>query len=119
MKKLVMALSVVGLLTGPAFILSGPALAHEPGTYESAIVEQRVKRFKQSGADIQSVFKQHIPSKNFGAIEAAAMRIAIWASQMPDAFPEGSTSVGAAIRCGKTSPISKPRLKQMKRRHEI
>ena len=95
MKKLVMALSVVGLLTGPAFILSGPALAHEPGTYESAIVEQRVKRFKQSGADIQSVFKQHIPSKNFGAIEAAAMRIAIWASQMPDAFPEGSTSVGA------------------------
>ena len=32
-------------------------LAHEPGTYESPIVEQRVKRFKQSGADIQAIFK--------------------------------------------------------------
>lgn len=88
MKKLLIAAGTVGFLFSPA-------VAHEPGSYESPIVEQRVKRFKQSGADIQSVFKKHIPAKNYGGIEAAALRIAVWASQMPDAFPKGSTSVGA------------------------
>lgn len=95
MKKPLIAIGTVGFLLGAAFVSSGPAIAHEPGTYESPIVEQRVKRFKQSGADIQSVFKKHIPAKDFGAIEAAALRIAVWASEMPDAFPAGSTSVGA------------------------
>ncbi|MGI9438317.1 MAG: c-type cytochrome [Parvibaculales bacterium] len=72
-----------------------PVWAHEPGSYESPIVEQRVKRFKQSGGDIQAIFKQHIGKKNFVAIEQAALRMAAWGRQMPDAFPEGSNSVGA------------------------
>lgn len=88
MKKLLIAISTVGFLSTPVW-------ANEAGPYESAIVEQRVKRFKQSGADIQSVFKKHLPAKNFAAIEAAAVRMAVWAAQMPDAFPEGSTSKGA------------------------
>ena len=89
-----------------AFLLAGslmaavpaalPAAAHEPGSYESPIVEQRVKRFKQAGADIQAVFKKHLPAGDFAAIEAAALRMAVWADEMPDAFPEGSASVGAS-----------------------
>lgn len=70
-------------------------LAHEPGTYESPIVEQRVKRFKQSGADIQAIFKKHMGAGNFTAIEKAAELMAAWGEEMPDAFPAGSNSVGA------------------------
>ena len=70
-------------------------LAHEPGTYESPIVEMRVKRFKQSGADIQAIFKKHMGAGNFAAIEEAAARMAAWGAEMPDAFPAGSKSVGA------------------------
>ena len=71
------------------------AVAHEPGTYESPIVEKRVKRFKQSGGDIQAVFKKHLPAGDMAAIEAAAARMAAWADEMPSAFPKGSRSVGA------------------------
>ena len=70
-------------------------LAHEPGTYESPIVEQRVKRFKQSGADIQAIFKKHMGAGNFTAIEKAAELMAAWGEEMLDAFPAGSNSVGA------------------------
>ena len=89
------------------FLFSGVALAvlaasstmsvsaHEPGSYESPIVEKRVKRFKQSGGDIQAVFKKHLPAGDYAAIEAAAGRMAAWADDMPDAFPAGSRSVGA------------------------
>ena len=88
----------VGTLTAlalgvTAFIM--PATAHEPGTYESPMVEKRVKRFKQSGADIQAVFKKHLPAGDYAAIEAAALRMAAWGDEMPDAFPAGSRSVGA------------------------
>lgn len=83
------------LLLTPASPVVSPALAHEPGTFESPTVEARVKRFKQSGADIQAVFKKHIGAGDYAAIEAAASRMAAWGQEMPDAFPEGSTSVGA------------------------
>ncbi len=72
-----------------------PAMAHEPGSYESPIVEARVKRFKESGADIQAIFKKHLAEKNFRAIEGAALRMAEWGREMPVAFPEGSSSIGA------------------------
>lgn len=88
MRKFLIALGTL------SFLASG-ATAHEPGTYESPIVEKRVKRFKQSGADIQAVFKKHLAKGDYAAIEAAALRMAAWAGEMPDAFPVGSTSVGA------------------------
>lgn len=89
MKK---TLAVLGLAIGLGAM---PAIAHEPGTYESPIVEERVKRFKQSGGDIQAIFKKHLGAGNFAAIEAAAARMADWGDDMPDAFPAGSNSVGA------------------------
>ena len=52
-------------------------------------------RFKQSGAAIQSVFKQHLGNDDFAAIAEAATLIADWADVMPDYFPAGSTSPGA------------------------
>lgn len=70
-------------------------MAHEPGTFESPIVEERVNRFKQSGGDIQAIFKKHLGAGDFAAIEAAALRMAAWGDDMPDAFPAGSNSVGA------------------------
>jgi cytochrome c556 len=93
MRKLVIA---AALLAGFGFQpVSQTALAHEPGTYESPIVESRVKRFKQSGGDIQAIFKKHLGAGNFTAIEDAAARMAAWGDEMPDAFPAGSNSIGA------------------------
>ena len=91
MRKPLLSLILSAALAVPATA----ALAHEPGTYESPIVEQRVKRFKQSGADIQAIFKKHMGAGNFAAIEQAATRMAAWGEEMPDTFPTGSNSVGA------------------------
>ena len=92
MEKLLIA-AVLGAVIGLAPASS--ALAHEPGTYESPIVEQRVKRFKQSGGDIQAIFKKHLGAGNFAAIQDAAARMAAWGDDMPDAFPADSISIGA------------------------
>ena len=93
MRKLVIA---AALLAGFSFQpVSQTALAHEPGTYESPIVESRVKRFKQSGGDIQAIFKKHLGAGNFAAIQDAAARMAAWGDDMPDAFPADSNSIGA------------------------
>ena len=91
MRKLFLSLILSAALVVPATAV----LAHEPGTYESPIVEQRVKRFKQSGGDIQAIFKKHMGAGNFIAIEEAAALMAVWGEEMPDAFPTGSNSVGA------------------------
>ena len=92
MEKLLIA-AVLGAVIGLAPASS--AMAHEPGTYESPIVEQRVKRFKQSGGDIQAIFKKHLGAGNFATIQDAAVRMAAWGDDMPDAFPAGSNSIGA------------------------
>ena len=92
MEKLLIA-AVLGAVIGLAPASS--ALAHEPGTYESPIVEQRVKRFKQSGGDIQAIFKKHLGAGNFATIQDAAVSMAAWGDDMPDAFPAGSNSIGA------------------------
>lgn len=91
-----MRTSVKGILLAVSLAMPAPyALAHEPGTYESPIVEERVNRFKQSGADIQAIFKKHLAAANFVAIESAAARMAQWGEEMPAAFPKGSNSIGA------------------------
>lgn len=91
MQSFVKGAVLAALLLAPTQIV----VAHEPGSYESPIVEKRVNRFKQSGADIQAIFKKHLANANFVAIEDAALRMAQWGKQMPDAFPESSNSVGA------------------------
>ncbi len=58
-------------------------------------VEDRIARFKQSGADIQAIFKVHLPAKDFDAIGAAANKMAMWGQDMTRYFPAGSTSEGA------------------------
>lgn len=70
MRLSVSYLMVGALLCGAPIVLavSSSAIAHEPGSYESPIVEKRVKRFKQSGGDIQSVFKKKGDS---GVLQAA------------------------------------------------
>ena len=83
------------ILSAALIVPTKAAWAHEPGTYESPIVEQRVKRFKKSGADIQAIFKKHMGAGNFTAIEKAAGMMAAWGEEMPDAFPADSNSVGA------------------------
>lgn len=93
MYKMLLSFALAAGLAVPATT----ALAHEPGSYESPIVEKRVKRFKQSGGDIQAIFKKHLGAGDFAAIEAAAARFAVWGDEMPDAFPEGSNSVGADL----------------------
>ncbi len=62
---------------------------------DASIVDKRIHRFKQSGAAIQSIFKEHLGADDFAAIGDAAKLIADWADVMPDYFPAGSTSAGA------------------------
>ena len=81
------------------------------------LVEKRIKRFKQSGADIQAIFKKHIAAGDYVAIEKAATRIADWADVMPNYFPAGSSSKARALKSGIISPILKPKRKPMRKRH--
>ncbi len=90
-----MSKRLYSLACGLMLLALSPVRAHEPGTFESPIVEQRVAKFKQSGGDIQSVFKKHLPAGDMAAVEAAALRMAAWADEMPDYFPKGSVSEGA------------------------
>jgi cytochrome c556 len=93
------------LIAGLAMLVATSVAAHdetsdhshasvEPAA-DASIVEKRVHRFKQSGAAIQSVFKEHLGNDDFAAIAEAATLMADWADVMPDYFPAGSTSPGA------------------------
>ena len=93
------------LIAGLAMMVATSVAAHdetsdhshasvEPAA-DASIVEKRVHRFKQSGAAIQSVFKEHLGNDDFAAIAEAATLMAVWADVMPDYFPAGSTSPGA------------------------
>ena len=93
------------LIAGLAMMVATSVAAHdetsdhshasvEPAA-DASIVEKRVHRFKQSGAAIQSVFKEHLGNDDFAAIAEAATLMAGWADVMPDYFPAGSTSPGA------------------------
>ena len=93
------------LIAGIAMLVATSVTAHdETSTHshvsgapaaDASIVDKRVHRFKQSGAAIQSVFKEHLGADDFAAIAEAATLIADWADVMPDYFPAGSTSPGA------------------------
>ncbi|MEC8132745.1 MAG: hypothetical protein VXY43_01610, partial [Pseudomonadota bacterium] len=87
------------LIAGLAMLVVTSVAAHdETSTHshdsvepaaDASIVEKRVHRFKQSGAAIQSVFKEHLGNDEFAAIAEAANLIADWADVMPDYFPAG------------------------------
>ena len=93
------------LIAGIAMLVATSVTAHdETSTHshvsvapaaDASIVDKRVHRFKQSGAAIQSVFKEHLGADDFAAIAEAATLIADWADVMPDFFPTGSNSLGA------------------------
>ena len=93
------------LIAGLAMLVTTAVAAHdETSTHshdsvapaaDASIVDKRIHRFKQSGAAIQSVFKEHLGANDFAAIAEAATLIADWADVMPDYFPTGSASPGA------------------------
>ena len=93
------------LIAGLAMLVATSVAAHdETSTHshdsiapaaDASIVDKRVHRFKQSGAAIQSVFKEHLGNDDFAAIAEAGTLIADWADVMPDYFPAGSISPGA------------------------
>ena len=93
------------LIAGLAMLVATSVSAHDETSDHShasveppagaSIVDKRVHRFKQSGAAIQSVFKQHLGNDDFAAIAEAATLIVDWADVMPDYFPAGSASPGA------------------------
>ena len=93
------------LIAGLAMLVATSVAAHDETSNhahdsvapaaDASIVEKRIHRFKQSGAAIQSIFKEHLGADDFAAIGDAAKLIADWADVMPDYFPAGSTSAGA------------------------
>tara|TARA_B100001057_G_scaffold133767_1_gene133184 strand:- start:368 stop:838 length:471 start_codon:yes stop_codon:yes gene_type:complete len=94
------------LIAGLAMLVATTVTAHdETSTHshdsvapaaDASIIDKRVHRFKQSGAAIQSVFKEHLGADDFAAIVEAATLMADWADVMPDYFPAGSESRGAS-----------------------
>lgn len=93
------------LIAGLAMLVATSVAAHDETSNhahdsvapaaDASIVDKRIHRFKQSGAAIQSIFKEHLGADDFAAIGDAAKLIADWADVMPDYFPAGSTSAGA------------------------
>ena len=93
------------LIAGLAMLVATSVAAHDETSNhahdsvapaaDASIVEKRIHRFKQSGAAIQSIFKEHLGADDFAAIGDAAKLIADWADVMPDYFPAGSTTAGA------------------------
>lgn len=68
---------------------------HKKISYEGDVVAERIKHFKHNGADIQAIFRKHMPAEDNAAIEAAAKHMIKWGNRMTDYFPEGSHSEGA------------------------
>ena len=98
------------LIAGLAMMVATSVAAHdetsdhshasvEPAA-DASIVEKRVHRFKQSGAAIQSVFKEHLGNDDFAAIAEAATLMAGWADVMPDYFPQAAPAPVRAMTFG-------------------
>ena len=92
MRILISAVALSAVLVLP--VSAGHHKAGENMSPE-ALVEKRIKRFKQSGADIQAIFKKYLAADDYVAIQKAATRIADWADDMPGYFPAGSSNKGA------------------------
>ena len=61
---------------------------------QAGVVEDRKANFKNNVTILKAI-KGQIQAGNFDSIAAGGQRIADWASQMPDFFPQGSESKGA------------------------
>ena len=79
---------IFSLVLSAALAIPDRGMAHEPGTYESPIVEQRVKRFKQSGGVFRR-FSKSIWPKNY-AIEKPPYDGGL-GSKCPMLFPKAVT----------------------------
>lgn len=61
---------------------------------QADVIEDRKAKFKENVAILRAIQTQ-ISKGNFKAIAAGGRNIAVWATKMPDFFPEGSESAGA------------------------
>ena len=61
---------------------------------QAGVVEDRKANFKNNVTILKAI-KGQIQAGDFVSIAAGGQRIADWASQMPDFFPQGSESKGA------------------------
>ena len=61
---------------------------------QAGVVEDRKANFKNNVTILKAI-KSQIQAGDFASIAAGGQRIADWASQMPDFFPQGSESKGA------------------------
>ena len=123
--RILMSASAVSAILSAAMILfigmTGAVFAGHHAAGEKAapemLVEKRIKRFKQSGGDIQAIFKKHIAAGDYVAVEKAATRIADWADVMPNYFRQAVPARARALKSGMISPILKPKRKPMRKRH--
>ena len=74
-----------------SFIMLGCALSF---TANAGVIEDRKANFKQNVSILRAIQSQ-IQADDYEAVAAGARKIADWAQQMPDFFPEGSESSGA------------------------
>ena len=76
-------------LSASLLILAIGASASFSASAQSDLVAARKANFKQSGMALRQMRGQ-FSSGDYDAIAASAMKIAAWAEQMPDFFPEGT-----------------------------
>ena len=102
-----LAFVLLALLTAESS--QNPAMAADD---DAPIVQERVARFKQSGADIQDIFKKYLAVGDATAIAQAAARMAEWGAVLPDYFPVGSSSAGARAEIWQNFPDFKAKAQQ-------
>lgn len=72
-------------------IIVAPALADDVTDLSTGDVgKKRVKRFKQLGKAMDSMWEKDFPAQNWAGIAQSAQAIADYAGVMPDYFPAGS-----------------------------
>ena len=81
----------IPVLIGVSLAGLEPLMAQNDEPIKSA-KEERKQRFKDSGASMKALYREHLPEEDYQAIKAEATVLVKWAKDMPEAFPFGSDS---------------------------
>ena len=81
----------IPVLIGVSLAGLEPLMAQNDEPIKSA-KEERKQRFKDSGASMKALYREHLPEEDYQAIKAEATVLVKWAKDMPEAFPFDSDS---------------------------
>lgn len=74
------------------FVVGGSPLWAQDSEAIAAAQQERIERFKASGASVKAMYQEYLPAQDYQAIKAEAAVLVRWAGDIPAAFPFGSDS---------------------------